>query len=154
MPKLDATHIAERLRSRLADLEAGKEVAAKEIRALLSPDQIAVMDEAWAEQQKLRKVGRPRTEEEQRQLGWKTKREIYIDAYRQAIAASEANLVDDFVELQRKAEIIQARIYFDTYSQAVDEGRDKEQAKSIANNALTRARLRRMDFSGNKLKNK
>jgi hypothetical protein len=29
MPKLDATHIAERLRTRLADLEAGVELAAK-----------------------------------------------------------------------------------------------------------------------------
>ena len=32
MPKLDATHIAERLRIRLAELEAGKEVAAKDTR--------------------------------------------------------------------------------------------------------------------------
>jgi hypothetical protein len=40
MPKLDATHIAERLRKRLAELEAGADVAAKDVRALLTPDKI------------------------------------------------------------------------------------------------------------------
>ena len=35
MPKLDGTHIAERLRGRLEELREGKEVAARDLRALL-----------------------------------------------------------------------------------------------------------------------
>lgn len=35
MPKLDETHIAERLRGRLEELRNGKEVAARDLRALL-----------------------------------------------------------------------------------------------------------------------
>lgn len=55
MPKLDLTHIADRLKARLAELKAGKEVAAREIRALLNDEQLAAMDAAWVEQQDLRK---------------------------------------------------------------------------------------------------
>lgn len=89
MPKLDATHIAERLRSRLADLEAGAEVAAKDIRALLTKEQQAAMEAAWAEQQELRKIATARTDEEKQALGWKTKRDIHTEAYKQAIENSE-----------------------------------------------------------------
>jgi hypothetical protein len=142
MPKLDATHIAERLRSRLADLEAGKEVAAKDIRALLTPSQIAAMDAAWAEQQELRKIATARTDEEKQALGWKTKRDIHIETYKQAIADSNKNILAELQKLQDQAEIRQAKIYLN----ALDEGYDNEKAKSIANNELTRAGLNRMDI--------
>ena len=60
MPKLDATHILSRLSQRLEQLQAGeeiaaKEIAAKEIRSLLTPEQQQELEDAWAEQQKLRK---------------------------------------------------------------------------------------------------
>jgi hypothetical protein len=55
MPKLDGTNLPSRLESRLAELRAGKEVAARDIRAPLSDEQIAEMDAAWAAQQELRK---------------------------------------------------------------------------------------------------
>lgn len=145
MPKLDATHIADRLRKRLAELEAGAEVAAKDIRALLTAEQTAAMEAAWTEQQQLRKNKRAKTQEEQRQLGWKTKREIQIAAFKQAIADSNTNILAELQKMQDQADIRQARIYFETYGKAIDEGRDKEQAKSMANNALTRAGLQRMD---------
>ncbi len=145
MPKLDATHIAERLRDRLADLEAGKEVAAKEIRALLTPEQIAAMDAAWAEQQELRKVATARTDEEKKALGWKSKREIHVEAYKRAIADSSKNLASELRKMQDQADIRQFRIYMDTLIKAEEDGYTKEQAKSMANNALTRAGLRRMD---------
>jgi hypothetical protein len=145
MPKLDATHIAERLRTRLADLEAGKEVAAKDIRALLTPEQIAAMEAAWTEQQKLRKVATARTDEEKQALGWKTKRDIHIEAYKQAIADSSKNLASELRKMQEQADIRQFRIYMDTLIKAEEDGYTKEQAKSMANNALTRAGLRRMD---------
>jgi hypothetical protein len=154
MPKLDATHIAERLRSRLADLEAGAEVAAKEIRALLTPDQIAAMDTAWAEQQELRKVATARTDEEKQALGWKTKRDIHIEAYKQAVADSNANILDELRKMQDQADIRQFRIYMDTLIKAEDDGYPKEQAKSMANNALTRAGLARLDTLENIVKKK
>ncbi len=47
MPKLDGTHLPERLAERLADLKADKEVAARDVKALLSDDQIAAMEAAW-----------------------------------------------------------------------------------------------------------
>jgi hypothetical protein len=145
MPKLDATHIAERLCSRLADLEAGAEVAAKEIRALLTPEQIAAMDAAWTEQQELRKVTTARTDEEKQALGWKTKRDIHIEAYKRAIADSSKNLASELRQMQEQADIRQARIYFDTFGKALDDNRTPEQARTMANNALTRAGLARMD---------
>ena len=79
MPKLDITHIAERLQERLTDLKAGKEIAAREIRALLNDEQLTAMDAAWTEQQALRKKKKARTKEEELALGWKTKREIHIE---------------------------------------------------------------------------
>ena len=145
MPKLDATHIADRLRKRLADLEAGAEVAAKDIRALLTVEQAAAMETAWTEQQQLRKIKRAKTEEEKQQLGWKTKREIQIAAFQQAIAESNKNILAELRKMQDQADIRQARIYFETLQKALDEGYDNEKAKSMANNALTRAGLRRMD---------
>jgi hypothetical protein len=145
MPKLDATHIADRLRKRLADLEAGTEVAAKDVRALLTAEQKAAMETAWAEQQQLRKTKRVKTEEEKQQLGWKTKREIQIAAFKQAIAESNKNILAELRKMQDQKDIRQARIYFDTLGKALDEGYDNEKAKSMANNALTRAGLRRMD---------
>ena len=154
MPKLDATHIAERLRSRLADLEAGAEVAAKEIRALLTPDQIAAMDTAWAEQQQLRKIKRAKNEEERQQLGWKTKREIQIAAFQQAIADSNTNILAELQKMQDQAEIRQARIYFDALGKALDQDRTPEQARTMANNALTRAGLARLDTFENIVKKK
>ena len=154
MPKLDATHIAERLRSRLTDLEAGKEVAAKDIRALLTPEQIAAMDAAWTEQQELRKIATARTDEEKQALGWKTKRDIHIEAYKQAVADSNANILNELRKMQDQAEIRRAKIYFETLGKALDEDRTPEQARSMANNALTRAELARMDFLENRIKNK
>jgi hypothetical protein len=46
MPKLDGTHLPNRLAARLADLKAGKEVAARDIRALLNEKQIIELENA------------------------------------------------------------------------------------------------------------
>jgi hypothetical protein len=154
MPKLDATHIADRLRKRLAELQAGAEVAAKDIRALLTSQQTAAMEAAWTEQQALRKTARARTDAERQAAGWKTKREIQIAAFQQAIADSNTNILADLQKMQDQAEIRQARIYFETLGKALDQDRTPEQARSIANNALTRAGLARMDFLENRIKSK
>ncbi len=154
MPKLDATHIAERLRSRLAEFQAGAKVAAKGIRALLTVEQSAAMEAAWAEQQQRRKIKRAKTQEEKQQLGWKTKREIRIAAFKQAISDSDTNILAELQKMQDQAEIRQASICFETLQKALDDGHESEQTKSMANNALTRAGLQRMDFLENLIKNK
>ena len=99
MPKLDGTHLPERLAERLADLKADKEVAARDVKALLNDEQIAAMDAAWKEQQALRKVKRARTKEEEQELGWKTKREIYIDAYEKAFNQASDGVLEEFERL-------------------------------------------------------
>jgi hypothetical protein len=145
MPKLDGTHLPQRLTERLADLKADKEVAARDIKALLSDEQIAAMDVAWAEQQALRKVKRARTKEEERELGWKTKREIYIEAYEKAFNEASDGVLQELERLQLEATKRQMRIYFETLNEALKEGKEKRVAENLANNALTRAGLRRMD---------
>jgi len=145
MPKLDGTQIADRLRGRLEDLQQGKEVAAKDIRVLLSDEQEAAMDAAWSEQQALRKIKRARTKDEEVALGWKSKREIQIEAYEKAISEADDGMLETLEEMQRKAEVRQARIYMQSYSKAIEEGKAEEVAKSFANNNLTRAGLKRVD---------
>lgn len=145
MPKLDLTHIAARLQERLTDLKAGKEVASREIRALLNDEQLTLMDAAWTEQQVLRKKRKARTEEEKLALGWKTKREIYIEVYENALNKANELQVTAWEKKQRDAEIRQAKIYFESYSKAIDNGKTTNVAKSIANNDLTRAGLKRLD---------
>jgi hypothetical protein len=145
MPKLDGTHLPQRLTERLADLRAGKEVAARDLKALLNEKQIAAMNAAWEEQQTLRKKKRARTREEEITLGWKTKREIQIEAYERAIAEADASMLATLEGLKRKTEVRQARIYLDSYFKATKEGKKTDVARNLANNDLTRAGLKRID---------
>ena len=114
MPKLDGTHLPQRLAERLADLKADKEVAVRDVKALLSDEQNSAMDMAWAEQQALRKVKRARTKYEERELGWKTKREIYIEAYEKALSEASDGVLEELERLQLEATKRQMRIYFST----------------------------------------
>ena len=88
MPKLDGTHILERLKKRIEQLEAGDEIADKEIRSLLNDAQRADLDGAWAQQQQLRKNKRARTEQEQQALGWKSKRQVRIEVLKAEVRHS------------------------------------------------------------------
>lgn len=145
MPKLDGTHLPDRLATRLAELKGGKEVAARDVKALLSDEQVAAMDTAWEEQQALRKVKRARTKEEEKELGWKTKREIYIEAYEKALIEANADVGDAYDERLEKSEVRAARIYLDTYFAARDEGKESYQAHLAANNELKRAHLAKVE---------
>ena len=145
MPKLDGTHLPQRLADRLADLVAGKEVAKRDIEALLNDEQKAAMDAAWQHQQALRKVKRARTKEEEKELGWKTKREIHIEAYENAVKEAEEDVGDAFEDRLRKAEVRAAKIYLDTFFKARDEGKETYQAHLAANNELKRAHLERVE---------
>jgi tRNA(Glu) U13 pseudouridine synthase TruD len=145
MPKLDGTHIADRLKGRLDELLRGDEVATRDLRALLNDEQAAAMDAAWAEQQMLRKQKRARNKAEEIELGWKSKREIHIEALQSALnearevelAAWEKRLFD--------IEVRQGRVFFDELSKQRNAGVDMQTAKTRANNALTRAGLKRLD---------
>ena len=145
MPKLDGTHIEGRLRERLAKLRSGEEVAKREIEALLTDDQVAAMNAAWEEQQQLRKQKRARTKEEEAALGWKTKREIQIEAYERAIIQADDGMLETLEELQYKASVRQARIFLDSYTAAIAAGKTDDVARNLANNDLTRAGLTRVD---------
>jgi hypothetical protein len=145
MPKLDGTQIADRLQGRLEEMRRGKEVAARDLRALLTAEQQAAMDAAWAEQQELRKKKRARTKEEEVALGWKSKRDIHIDALIAALKEALANELAAWEKRLLDAEVRQGRVFFDELSKQVEDGVDMQTAKTRANNAVTRAGLRRLD---------
>ena len=145
MPKLDGTHIAERLKERIAKLKNGEEVAARDLRALLTDEQTAALDAAKKAQQELKKAKRARTKEEEKALGWKSIREIHIEALEAALKEAEEDEVGAWEKRMRDAEIRQARIYFDTLESEIRAGKELQTAKNKANNDLTRAGLRRMD---------
>jgi hypothetical protein len=60
---------------------------------------------------------------------------------------SEASdgVLEELERLQLEATKRQMRIYFATLNEALKEGKEKRVAENLANNALTRAGLRRMD---------
>lgn len=72
MPKLNNLQLAEHIRQRIAQLEADKEIAAKDVRALLTDVQHTELEAAWQHQQQLRKGKRATTEAQQKALGWKS----------------------------------------------------------------------------------
>jgi hypothetical protein len=145
MPKLDGTHIAERLKSRLEELQRGEEVAARDMKSLLTDEQQAAMDSAWAEQQALRKKKRARNKQEEAALGWKSKREIHIEALTQALNQAQQEELSAWKKKLQDAEVRQGRVYLDEMSKQMAAGVDTATAKTRANNALTRAGLRRLD---------
>ena len=145
MPKLDGTHIADRLQDRLAKLKSGEEVAARDMKSLLTAKQTAVMDAAWAKQQALRKQKRARDKAEEVALGWKTKRDIHIEALTQALREAELNELAAWRKKMHDADVRQGRVYMDELSKQMAAGVDSATAKTRANNALTRAGLRRLD---------
>jgi len=145
MPKLNAAQIIERLERRIAELEANAEIANKDIRALLTDTQQQALNDGLAEQVELKKEKRARTEEEKKELGWKTIREVRLCVLKNALAEANAGLSADYERRQRAATLRQGRIYFEAYGKAIDEGKDTQTAKNWANNELTRAGLNRMD---------
>lgn len=140
MPKLNATHIPERLREAIEQLERGEEVHQRKNGTLLTEEQQKALVDAWTEQQALRKKHKPpKTQEEAKRIGWKDKREVRIEIYKQALEVANANAFDDIKELQKQREAKANRIYMDAWSKSVGEGKGGDQAKSAGNIALQRA---------------
>jgi hypothetical protein len=145
MPKLDGTHLPERLANRLADLQSGKEVSARDIKTLLNDQQVNLMQTAWSEQQALRKAKRARNKQEELALGWKTKRDIYIEVYELALMQAKANEQPAVEKRMKDAEVRQGRIYLEALGVALDAGKTGDQARAFANNELTRNGMSRLD---------
>ena len=147
MPKLNKIQIAERLHSMHESLRAGKEVAARNLKALLSDEQNTILESAWAEQQALRKLKRARTKEEQTALGWKSKREVQIEIIERALEKEADLTLETAEQKQHDTEIRQARIFLAAYFAARGEGKADGVAWNKANNALTQAKLPRLDVA-------
>jgi hypothetical protein len=145
MPKLNNLQLAERIRQRIAQLKADEEIAAKDVRALLTDAQHEQLETAWQHQQQLRKGKRATTEAQQKALGWKSKQELRVEAFKQALHELEKNSLATLKDLQHQNQVRQSRIYLDTYFAERVSGASKHQAESRANNALTRAGLARLD---------
>ena len=145
MPKLDGTHLPERLANRLADLLSGKEVSARDIKALLNDEQVNAIQTAWSDQQALRKAKRARNKDEELALGWKTKRDIYIEVYELALMQAKANEQPAVEKRMQDAEVRQGRIYLEALGAALDAGKTNSQARALANNELTRNGMSRLD---------
>lgn len=137
MPKLNITHLPERLSRRIEQLENGEALEARDINALLTTEQQQELKEAWAIQQELRKVHKPpKTEEAKKQLGWKTIRDVRLDVYRKALQEALGGQLDGLLELQKKSEIRAARVFMGAFSKAHTAG---ENAHSAGRIALTQA---------------
>ncbi len=131
MPKLNDTHLPERLKEAIKQLEAGEEVEAKKNKTLLNATQQKELENAWTQQQALRKKHKPpKTEEEKRKIGWKDKREVRIDIYKQALAELEENFVDIHLKQLAKEQAKATRAYLKGYFGAT-ERQDKDSAGKI-----------------------
>lgn len=152
MPKIDELQKYEKLQEQLADLKEGKEVAARKMNVVLDEKQLKAIDDAWAHQQQLRKTTKARTKQQQIDAGFKSKRDIHIEIYEQAIKDMDITAI-----LRRKLddlELKRTKIYLDSYFDATRDEKTRYQAESIANNTLKRAGMRRYDSVDNAYNNK
>ena len=95
MPKLNATHLPSRIQEVIDQLERGEEVHQNKNGTLLTEGQQRALADAWTQQQALRKKHKPpKTEEEKQNLGWKDKREVRIEIYRQALGELEGDIIN------------------------------------------------------------
>lgn len=132
MPTLNQTHLPERLKDAIKHLEDGKEVEAKKNKTLLNADQQQALVDAWNIQQQLRKKHKPpKTEEEKRKIGWKDKREVRIEIYKQALAELQNDIFDIHSKQLTKKQAKATKAYMDGYFGATD-GQDKDSAGKIA----------------------
>lgn len=145
MPKLDDTHLAQRITEQIKRLEEGQDLILRDVKAVLSDAALVQVEADWQTQQQLRKGKRARGDEERAALGWLSKRDLYLNALKADLKLARANTVAAFKKKVQDANVRQARIYFDALNQAEKDGKTGFSAKSFANNELTRAGLRRMD---------
>ena len=142
MPKLNHFQITSRLEARLAELESGVEIEARDIKALLTDEQNQLLDRLWDEQQRIRKTHKTKAKAEADGLVWKTKKELRIDVYKQAIAEAKHSDLDEILKEQQASEVRAAKIFMDAYCEAMDKEKDGMVAGNIA---LVRNGFKRID---------
>jgi hypothetical protein len=132
MPTLNPTHLPERLKEAIKQLEQGKEVEAKKNKTLLNADQQQALLDAWNQQQQLRKQHKPpKNDEQKKQIGWKDKREVRIEIYKQALAELQNDIFDIHLKQLTKQQAKATKAYVKGYLDATD-GQDKDSAGKIA----------------------
>ncbi len=131
MPKLNQTHLPERLKEAIQQLENGIEVEAKKNKTLLSPAQQKELEDAWTKQQALRKQYKPpKTEQEKKKIGWKDKREVRIEIYKKALAELEEDIFDIHLKQLAKEQAKATKAYLKGYFGA-GELQDRDSAGKI-----------------------
>jgi hypothetical protein len=132
MPKLNDTHLPERLKEAINQLEEGKEVEAKKNKTLLNAEQQQALVDVWDKQQELRKQHKPpKSEAEKKKIGWKDKREVRIEIYKKALADLEEDVFDIHLKQLAKEQAKATKAYLKGYFGATD-GQDKDSAGKIA----------------------
>ena len=132
MPKLNPTHLPDRLKEAIDQLEAGIEVEVKKNKTLLNAKQQQALEDAWNEQQALRKQHKPpKTEAEKKKIGWKDKREVRIEIYKQAHKELMDNIFDIHLKQLEREQAKATKAYLKGYFGATD-GQDKDSAGKIA----------------------
>ena len=140
MPKINVTHKLERIQKRIAQLENDEALEARDINALLTPEQQQELKDAWVIQQQLRKNHKPpKTDAEKNKLGWKTIREVRLGVYRNALACLDNNIVAEMKTLAKQSETKAAKVFMAGWSKAIDNGKSGLSAISAGNIALSRA---------------
>lgn len=140
MPKINNTHIVERIAEHIERMERGLEVEAKKDKTLLSEIQQHALKNALEHQRLLKKSNkRPKTQAEKDAMGWKEIRDVRLEFYKQTLEELKTNAVDDILELQQKREAKGNRVFMDAWSKASADGKERYSAISAGNIALTRA---------------
>ena len=153
MPKLEIDQLIQKLQRRIKQLEDGELLEARDINVLLNLKQRQDLESSWSKQQTLRKTHKPsKTEEERIKIGWKTIREVRLEALNKALKEAYSNLPKSFEKKLYNKNIQQAKIYLKTYFNEIEKGTSKTQAVIRANNELKRHGLQKIDkMRNNKL---
>lgn len=140
MPKINATHLTERLQEHIAKMKRGEEVESKKDKTLLSNEWQQALKDALQAQKALKKSHkRPKTQAEKDALGWKEIREVRLEIYQQALGELKDDMHLHIRKLQQQREAKAARVFMDAWSQAGKDSKDSLAAKVAGNIALTRA---------------
>jgi hypothetical protein len=152
MPKLNVTHLPERLQKRIEQLERDEALEARDFESLLTDEQVTQYKQAWQHQKDLRTIHKPpKTEEKKQLIGWKTIREVRLEIYKQALQEAKDGMGDGIEKLQQQSEIKAARVFMNAFSQAMDEGKN---AWSAGNIELRRNGFNRIDGQSYSYSNK
>ena len=148
MPKLKTLQIEERIDDYYRRMRDGEEVAIRDIKAILNWVDGSLtqwMDDEWEQQQQLRKQKRARTEQEKTALGYKTKKDIQLEALKKARDTVSQQMLKNLEADLAAKELRQARVFLDGFEAAKKNHKSFDSAFAFANNELTRAGLPRVD---------